>query len=161
MDEMYVCQLRVLIEWSGLIRISIFHLGTERNIVNCTEYLESKLYSTPVADPKLLAEFPKFFESIEKKYYTYPDDSAWYLKIIAINPKHQRKGVGRKMVQWGVSKSEEEGVPALLEASPAGEGLYLSMGYEDVGGETLTAESGEHASLRVMKRYPKNKSSVR
>ncbi|RTE77624.1 hypothetical protein BHE90_007868 [Fusarium euwallaceae] len=62
----------------------------------------------------------------------YPDER-WRLAFISVSPNHQRRGIGRKLVQWGLDRSEEEGVAAVLEASDAGKGLYEKMGFIEVG----------------------------
>lgn len=62
----------------------------------------------------------------------YPDER-WRLAFISVSPNHQRRGIGRKLVQWGLDRSEEEGVAAVLEASDAGKGLYEKMGFAEVG----------------------------
>ncbi|WAO94307.1 N-acetyltransferase domain-containing protein [Fusarium falciforme] len=62
----------------------------------------------------------------------YPDER-WRLAFISVSPNHQRRGIGRKLVQWGLDRSEEEGVAAVLEASDAGKGLYERMGFVEVG----------------------------
>ncbi|KAI8714860.1 N-acetyltransferase domain-containing protein [Fusarium sp. LHS14.1] len=62
----------------------------------------------------------------------YPDER-WRLAFISVSPNHQRRGIGRKLVQWGLDRSEEEGVAAVLEASDAGKGLYEKMGFVEVG----------------------------
>ncbi|KAI8659967.1 N-acetyltransferase domain-containing protein [Fusarium sp. Ph1] len=62
----------------------------------------------------------------------YPDER-WRLAFISVSPNHQRRGIGRKLVQWGLDRSEEEGVAAVLEASDAGKCLYEKMGFVEVG----------------------------
>jgi ribosomal protein S18 acetylase RimI-like enzyme len=58
---------------------------------------------------------------------------SWYLCFLGVSPKAQKRGVGRKLLQWGIDRSEEEGVPAALEASNAGIGLYDSAGFQQTG----------------------------
>ncbi|KAM0433868.1 hypothetical protein ACHAPT_003811 [Fusarium lateritium] len=62
----------------------------------------------------------------------YPDER-WRLAFISVSPNHQRRGIGRKLVQWGIDRSEEEGIAAVLEASDAGKPLYEKMGFVAVG----------------------------
>ncbi|KAI5863131.1 acyl-CoA N-acyltransferase [Durotheca rogersii] len=53
-----------------------------------------------------------------------------YLSVIAVHPEHQRQGVGRRLMQWGIDVAEQFGVPIYTEASPSGLGLYQSVGFE-------------------------------
>lgn len=50
-----------------------------------------------------------------------------------VDPSHQRKGLGRKLVHYGLGLADEDGVCASLIASEAGDGLYASCGFEAVG----------------------------
>jgi hypothetical protein len=36
------------------------------------------------------------------------------------------------MIRWGLAKADELGLPAYLEASPAGYKLYARLGFQDV-----------------------------
>lgn len=56
---------------------------------------------------------------------------AWYLRFLGVSPKAQRMGIGKLLLRWGIERSEEEGIPASLEASNAGLGLYQKMGFEE------------------------------
>jgi GNAT superfamily N-acetyltransferase len=55
------------------------------------------------------------------------------LESLICDPAHHRRGAGRLLVQWGLDKADELGVPAYLEGSIAGVKLYKSVGYEVVG----------------------------
>lgn len=50
-----------------------------------------------------------------------------------MDPKHQRKGAGKLMVQWGIDEAAKENRDVWLIASPAGRKLYVSMGFDIVG----------------------------
>ncbi|KIW04009.1 uncharacterized protein PV09_04835 [Verruconis gallopava] len=54
------------------------------------------------------------------------------LDSLICDPDHHRRGAGRMLVQWGIEKSVEMGIPAYLEGSSAGKRLYLSVGYQPV-----------------------------
>lgn len=101
-------------------------------------------------------EKPRSIEEVEKTFVlqpTFPEDNAearldfmqgiWksrreviggqphvILESLICHPDHHRRGAGRKLVQWGLDKADELGVPAYLEGSSAGVRLYKSVGYE-------------------------------
>lgn len=55
-----------------------------------------------------------------------------YLHVLAVHPDHQRKGIGRKLLQWGLDEADRLGMIAYLEASTAGRKLYEDTGFESV-----------------------------
>lgn len=55
-----------------------------------------------------------------------------YLAVLAVHPDHQRKGIGRKLIQWGLDEADRLGLIAYLEASPDGLRLYEQTGFEKV-----------------------------
>jgi ribosomal protein S18 acetylase RimI-like enzyme len=50
---------------------------------------------------------------------------------LMINPNHQRKGIGRKLLQTAIDVSEAEAIPAILVSSRESHPLYSSLGFED------------------------------
>ncbi|PYI07198.1 hypothetical protein BO78DRAFT_443455 [Aspergillus sclerotiicarbonarius CBS 121057] len=69
---------------------------------------------------------------IELAQNRQPTES-WYLCLLGVDPKAQRMGVGRKLLEWGINRSEEEKIPAGLEATQAGLPLYQKMGFKQNG----------------------------
>lgn len=51
------------------------------------------------------------------------------LDICAVDPDHQRKGVGGKLVEWGTKKADSLGLEAVVESSIYGRGLYEKHGF--------------------------------
>ncbi|KAH6962452.1 acyl-CoA N-acyltransferase [Ilyonectria sp. MPI-CAGE-AT-0026] len=52
---------------------------------------------------------------------------------IAVHPGFQGCGVARRLVEWGINKAKEEGIPIELSATPAGSVLYTKLGFKKVG----------------------------
>lgn len=77
---------------------------------------------------KRLTQMDSAFEQAEA---AQPPES-WYLVTMGVDPKAQRMGIGRKLLQWGIDRSEEESIPACLEASQAGLPLYQKMGFKQI-----------------------------
>ncbi|PZE88487.1 GNAT family N-acetyltransferase [Curtobacterium sp. MCBD17_008] len=64
-------------------------------------------------------------------------DGGWYFHVvdIATDPGHQRRGLGRTVVEWLVADVRErapEGAYVSLIGDPPGQRLYRSLGFEDV-----------------------------
>lgn len=54
---------------------------------------------------------------------TKPFDEYWYLDLLGVDPKYQRRGIGAKLVKHGFSMTRKGGLPMALEAVVAGKGL--------------------------------------
>ncbi|PQE19635.1 gnat family protein [Rutstroemia sp. NJR-2017a WRK4] len=54
------------------------------------------------------------------------------LDLLTVDPKHQRRGAGRMLVQWGTKKADELGFTAVVEASDYGRDLYESEGFQEI-----------------------------
>ena len=64
-------------------------------------------------------------------------DGGWYFHLadIATDPGHQRRGLGRVVVEWLVADIRSrapEGAYVTLMGDPPGQRLYRSLGFEDV-----------------------------
>ncbi|EMD01209.1 hypothetical protein BAUCODRAFT_58533, partial [Baudoinia panamericana UAMH 10762] len=54
------------------------------------------------------------------------------LHVLVTHPKHQRRGAGSMLVQWGCEKADAHGTIAALFASTAGLAVYQKYGFEVV-----------------------------
>jgi GNAT superfamily N-acetyltransferase len=65
------------------------------------------------------------------------------LDIIFVDPKHQSRGAGSKLVKWGVNRADEMGVEAFLEATRFGRPLYEKNGFQVI----------EHVVIQVPEKW--------
>lgn len=54
------------------------------------------------------------------------------LMSMAVHPDHQRRGAGRRLVQWGIDLAEQFNLPIYAESSAAAFRLYQKVGFEKV-----------------------------
>lgn len=53
--------------------------------------------------------------------------------VLAVDPAHQRRGVGKMLIRHGLKLAAEAGKDAFLLGTLEGRGLYQSVGFRDVG----------------------------
>ncbi|KAK4495501.1 hypothetical protein PRZ48_013833 [Zasmidium cellare] len=99
------------------------------------------LESTPFAETEDDAEFAK---QVWKSFITprrsaifeaeksHPGVGLWVLEYLAVDPNHQRKGAGSKLVNWGLEKARNDGMGAVVEGTPPGQPCYTACGFETV-----------------------------
>ncbi|PSN69735.1 acyl-CoA N-acyltransferase [Corynespora cassiicola Philippines] len=97
-------------------------------------------YISDVFDPLVSASnaatMARTCRSPSSNYYFTSHDKeapAYGIMDIAVHPKHQGRGIARKLVEWGMRKAREEGLPIELSATPAGSKLYKKLGFEKIG----------------------------
>ena len=68
-----------------------------------------------------------------------------------MHPDHQRKGIGRRLLDWGIEHARQDGKDIYLMAKPAGKALYLGAGFEEIGftGAELIGVDNYHMILRA------------
>ncbi|KAH6628928.1 acyl-CoA N-acyltransferase [Chaetomium tenue] len=71
----------------------------------------------------------------------------WYLMCLAIDPAHQRRGIGKMLLKQGLELAEKAGKDAFLVATPEGRGLYRSFGFVEVGEPAVLGDTPHHAML--------------
>ncbi|KAH8703270.1 putative GNAT family acetyltransferase [Talaromyces proteolyticus] len=63
-----------------------------------------------------------------------------FLNIIFTLPEHQRKGVGRAILDWGLAKADRLGLESWLDASVYGLPLYQKVGFLTYGRNNVQVE---------------------
>lgn len=96
-------------------------------------------------------------EAAEQAYKFYPSER-WRLGLLATSPKCQRTGIGKRLVQWGLDRCEEEGAPATLESSLSGRPLYEKMGFREVG--TVSFYEGKWSMPAMLRPVEETKKTV-
>jgi ribosomal protein S18 acetylase RimI-like enzyme len=128
------------VEWS------VARDGADGQIIGCSKWV---YYATPRSDDQVKAEmeptpdlgegvnrevFDEFFTKLaDARFNTMRGKPHAFLHLLDVSPSHQRRGAGSRLLDRGIAKAEEMGLPCYLEASGAGLGLYKSRGFEEVG----------------------------
>ncbi|CED82491.1 GNAT domain [Phaffia rhodozyma] len=89
---------------------------------------------------ELDAEFERavdrvFYKNMKEAYHSVKKDvlqgrRCYYLEHLYVHRDHQRKGIGKALLEIGMRKADEEGVECYLEASLTGQPLYERNGFE-------------------------------
>jgi GNAT superfamily N-acetyltransferase len=73
------------------------------------------------------------------------------ISSIAVDPIFHRRGIGARLMRWGIERAEIEGCPIILVASSQGYSMYEKMGFETYGVLTIRELTGD----KVMAYWPK------
>ncbi|BCS20825.1 GNAT family N-acetyltransferase [Aspergillus puulaauensis] len=70
-----------------------------------------------------------FFEILKEKGKDYLRDDDVVLEFIATLPQHQRQGIGKALLRWGIERAEAENRRIYLEATTEGLPAYENSGW--------------------------------
>ncbi|OAL21879.1 hypothetical protein AYO20_11308 [Fonsecaea nubica] len=101
------------------------------------------------ADMLRVEAFKQVMDEVYDTYWrkAFPDN--WHLELLFTHPDHRKQGAATKIVQWGLTRAEEEGVDLGLESSPMGFPLYQSLGFVLIEKRTVRVD-GDKAELGVL-----------
>ena len=54
------------------------------------------------------------------------------LHMLFTDPKHQGRGAGTMLVNWGLEEARKRTFPIYLESSDMGHNLYIKVGFRDL-----------------------------
>lgn len=79
-----------------------------------------------VAEPRLSS----LMAFVQKQSALHPTEAHWYLPMMGVDPAHQRKGHGSRLLERALAVCDREGLPAYLEATtPSSRVLYERHGF--------------------------------
>ncbi|KAF3392942.1 hypothetical protein DPV78_010135 [Talaromyces pinophilus] len=81
--------------------------------------------------------------AFEKPRVTMGQRPHSFLNIIFTLPEHQRKGIGRAMLDWGLAKADKLGLESWLDGSVFGFPLYQSVGFLTYGSNNVSIKMPE------------------
>jgi len=71
------------------------------------------------------------FKMLNEMTARHPHDEHWYLMILATDPLHQRRGIGKALIEPTLARADEIGVTAYLETqTQANVAYYRGFGFE-------------------------------
>lgn len=65
---------------------------------------------------------------------------SWFLECLGVHPAYQGKGVGKKLVRWGLEQAETEGVCASVIVAWGKDGFYERCGFDEQYGNATQGE---------------------
>ena len=79
-------------------------------------------------------------------------DGEYYIDSLGVNPNHQGKGIGSKLLHFVIEKyvnQNHETLGLLVEeGNPLAKNLYLKLGFKVVGEKSLVGKRLEHLQIR-------------
>ncbi|CAG8976480.1 hypothetical protein HYALB_00010616 [Hymenoscyphus albidus] len=102
-------------------------------------------------DPLRMAAFKISEANLRKQFYNLPNPTL-YLDALCVDFRYQRHGIGKQLLETGLDLAKAKGWDVWTEASPMGLGLYLKMGFRQVGEFVVgEPEVGEGVRMPVLK----------
>jgi ribosomal protein S18 acetylase RimI-like enzyme len=82
---------------------------------------------------KAMSTFAKYGKQMDEATKTVIDREHWFLFIIGVDPNHQRKGFGSKMIEPMLKRIDNENLPVMLDTNKQSNiGYYEKFGFEVV-----------------------------
>ena len=80
-------------------------------------------------------------DMLKTMHKDHADAPHWYVAILAVDPEHQGKGLGAKLIRAVSAMADKDGLPCYLECSgPRNKAVYEHLGYEEKGVYALIDE---------------------
>ncbi|KAJ5290920.1 hypothetical protein N7478_000171 [Penicillium angulare] len=90
-----------------------------------------EVHAWPVGGDKALCE--RFFGSMAEQHRRIMGEKPHYfLDLLCVHSSFQGRGLGSKLLKWGLARADEESVEVYLCSSPDGKPLYLKNGFQSL-----------------------------
>ncbi|KAF2260146.1 acyl-CoA N-acyltransferase [Lojkania enalia] len=99
----------------------------ERYLLSWEKYYEDHMLDRITDRVRLKA----YIKNIDDGFYD-KFKSRWHLGVLGVSQEFQRRGIGGKLVRYGLKIAADENVPMTLEASIMGRGLYEKCSFKVV-----------------------------
>ncbi|POR38561.1 Uncharacterized protein TPAR_01259 [Tolypocladium paradoxum] len=97
-------------------------------------------------DRAALAEMQSIVAGDAKRRFGQRDTKdIWH--YIGVDPEHQRRGIGKMLLDWGLEQAVKEGIDCYLVATPAGRPFYQAAGFDVV--ESFPIFGVPHYSMMI------------
>ena len=102
---------------------------------------------------KPIADYIQTHHKKEFKPEDETDAGEFYIDSFGVNPIHQGKGIGSKMLQFLIAEyvtKNEQTIGLLVEENnPNAKKLYLKLGFQSVGHKSLVGKKVEHLQVKI------------
>ena len=92
----------------------------------------------PTGNPELGAHFFGSLLRVQEEHMR--GQAYFFMRLLVVLPSYQGKGIGTRLLRWGLEQADRLRVRTWIDASPAGLRLYKKLGWEEVS--TLEIDLG-------------------
>lgn len=91
-----------------------------------------QLYPEGREEGPVAIKYYKEHDIFSQRFWTGDLEEHWLMKRLTVDPKWQRRGIGMMLLQWGLDRAQEEGIPVGLESTAMGSALYIKAGFVEI-----------------------------
>ncbi|CAG7970378.1 unnamed protein product [Penicillium salamii] len=75
----------------------------------------------------------RFFSGMDAQHHNWMEKRPhYYLNMLGVHPSQQGRGLASKLLRWGLTRADAEGLEVYLSASPEGKPMYEKYGFRTV-----------------------------
>ncbi|KAK3628655.1 hypothetical protein LTR56_018470 [Elasticomyces elasticus] len=127
-DEHAIWHKAIDKDTAHIVGFSIWKVYQDRFITLPVEQPADSYWSTP-KDAEYAKSIMSYISQTRHDYVRSLDGNAVHLNTLAVLPGYQRKGIGGRLMDWGLRKADELGFDAWVEGSVPGRPLYEKHGF--------------------------------
>lgn len=105
------------------------------------------IYPNRAADPDYINRPDQCYAFFKDDLWKGERAESWFLECAAIHPEVQGKGIGKKLVRWGLDMAAKESVCASVNVAAGKEGFYQNCGFDWQYGSAIQGEGNPLAHV--------------